>query len=85
MISEQERTESKRRQSQGIKIAKMNRVYKGCPKLYTPTAKYIQRRTVYRSIVEELNNGTAISKIAKEYGVTGRTIYRIKKDYELLN
>ncbi|HAR1790035.1 TPA: recombinase family protein [Enterococcus faecium] len=34
MIAEQERTESKRRQAQGIKIAKANGVYKGRPKLY---------------------------------------------------
>lgn len=33
MIAEQERTESKRRQAQGIKIAKENGVYKGRPKL----------------------------------------------------
>ena len=39
MIAEQERTESKWRQAQGIKIAKMNGIYQGCPKLYSPTAK----------------------------------------------
>lgn len=83
MISEQERTESKRRQAQGIRIAKQNGVYKGRPKLYSSTAKDPQRRAVYRSIIEELKNGTAISKIAKEYGITRQTVYRIKKDDEL--
>lgn len=83
MISEQERTESKRRQAQGIKIAKQNGVYKGRPKLYSSTAKDPQKRAVYRSIIEELKNGTAISKIAKEYGITRQTVYRIKKDDEL--
>ena len=39
MIAEQERTESKRRQAQGIKIAKANGVYKGRPKLYSADAK----------------------------------------------
>ncbi|EHQ8829064.1 recombinase family protein [Enterococcus faecalis] len=82
MISEQERTESKRRQAQEIKIAKMNGIYQGRPKLYSPTAKDPQKRAVYRNIIEELQKGTAISKIAKEYGITRQTVYRIKKDYE---
>ena len=34
-------------------------------------------------IVEDLKNDVAISKIAKEYGITRQTVYRIKKDYEL--
>lgn len=80
MISEQERTESKRRQAQGIEIAKTKGVYQGRPKLYSPDAKNPQRRAVYRNILEELEKGTAISKIAKEYGITRQTVYRIKKD-----
>ncbi|MBM9831820.1 recombinase family protein [Enterococcus faecalis] len=82
MISEQERTESNRRQAQEIKIAKMNGIYQGRPKLYSPTAKDPQKRAVYRNIIEELQKGTAISKTAKEYGITRQTVYRIKKDYE---
>ena len=85
MIAEQERTESKRRQAQGIKIAKANGVYKGRPKLYSPTAKDPQKRAVYRNIIEELQKGTGISEIAKEYGVTRQTVYRIKKDHKQLN
>lgn len=69
MIAEQERTESKRRLEQGIKIAKMNGVYQGRPELYSPTAKDLQKRAVYRNIIEELQKGTAISKIAKKYGI----------------
>ena len=80
MIAEQERTESKRCQAQGIKIAKANGVYKGRPKLYSADTKNPQRRLVYKSIVEDLNNGAAISKIAKEYNITRQTVYRIKKD-----
>ena len=82
MIAEQERTESKRRLEQGIKIAKMNGVYQGRPELYSPTAKDLQKRAVYRNIIEELQKGTAISKIAKKYGINLQTVYRIKKDYE---
>lgn len=85
MIAEQERTESKRRQAQGIKIAKENGVYKGRPKLYSPTAKDPQKRAVFRNIIVELEKGTAISEIAKEYGVTRQTVYRIKKDHEQIN
>ncbi|NSP66261.1 recombinase family protein [Enterococcus faecalis] len=82
MIAEQERTESKRRLEQGIKIAKMNGVYQGRPELYSPTAKDLQKRAVYRNIIEELQKGTANSKITKKYGINRQTVYRIKKDYE---
>ncbi|OUK32601.1 helix-turn-helix domain-containing protein, partial [Enterococcus faecium] len=67
-------------QAQGIKIAKANGVYKGRPKLYSADAKDPQRRLVYKSIVEDLKNGVAIAKIAKDYNVTRQTVYRIKKD-----
>lgn len=80
MIAEQERTESKRRQAQGIKIAKENGVYKGRPKLYSADTKNPQRRLVYENIVKDLNEGIAISKISKQYGITRQTIYRIKKE-----
>lgn len=79
MIAEQERTESKRRQAQGIEIAKEKGIYKGRPKLYAPNAKDPQKRAVYRGVWEELEKGTAISKIAKEYGITRQTVYRIKE------
>ena len=84
MIAEQERTESKRRQAQGIKIAKANGVYKGRPKLYSAETKDPQRRLVYKSIVQDLENGVAISKIAKDYNVTRQTVYRIKKEMDHL-
>ena len=84
MIAEQERTESKRRQAQGIKIAKANGVYKGRPKLYSAETKDPQRRLVYKSIVQDLENGVAISKIAKDYNVTRQTVYRIKKEMDQL-
>ncbi|MCU2215803.1 recombinase family protein, partial [Enterococcus faecalis] len=82
MIADQERTESKRRQAQGIKIAKANGVYKGRPKLYSADTKNPQRCLVYENIVKDLNEGIAISKIAKNYNITRQTIYRIKNDIE---
>ncbi|WP_340504584.1 helix-turn-helix domain-containing protein, partial [Enterococcus faecium] len=34
----------------------------------------------YKSIVEDLNQGIAISKTAKNYNITRQTVYRIKND-----
>ena len=70
MVSEQERNESKRRQAQGIQIAKEKGVYKGRPLLYSPNAKDPQKRIIYHRVVEMLEEGKAISKIAKEVNIT---------------
>ena len=83
MVSEQERNESKRRQAQGIKVAKEKGVYKGRPLLYSANAKDPQKRIIYHRVVEMLEEGQAISKIAKEINITRQTIYRIKRDNEL--
>ena len=80
MISEQERNESKRRQSQGIQVAKDKGVYRGRPLLYSPNAKDPQKRIIYHRVVEMLEEGQAISKIAKEVNITRQTVYRIKYD-----
>lgn len=80
MIAEQERTEAKRRQAQGIAIAKSKGVYKGRPILYAPNARDPQKRLVYHRVVAMLNDGVAISKIAKEVGITRQTVYRIKDE-----
>ena len=80
MVSEQERNESKRRQAQGIQVAKEKGVYKGRPLLYSPNAKDPQKRVIYHRVVEMLEEGQAISKIAKEVNITRQTVYRIKHD-----
>ncbi|HAR5381761.1 recombinase family protein [Staphylococcus aureus] len=80
MVSEQERNESKRRQAQGIQVAKEKGVYKGRPQLYSPNAKDPQKRVIYHRVVEMLEEGKAISKIAKEVNITRQTVYRIKHD-----
>ena len=80
MIAEQERTESKRRQAQGIAIAKEKGVYKGSPVLYSPKDKDPQKRLVYHRVVSQLHEGVAISKIAAEAGITRQTVYRIKHE-----
>ena len=83
MVSEQERNESKRRQAQGIKIAKEQGVYKGRPLLYSPNAKDPQKRIIYHRVVEMLEQGNAISKIAKEVNITRQTVYRIKRNCKM--
>ncbi len=80
MVSEQERNESKRRQAQGIKVAKEKGVYKGRPLLYSAKAKDPQKRVIYHRVVDLLNQGIAISSIAKEVNITRQTVYRIKKE-----
>ncbi|OTW74520.1 transposon DNA-invertase [Bacillus thuringiensis serovar cameroun] len=82
MIAEKERTESKRRQAQGIKIAKKKGVYQGRPILYGPDARDPQKQAVYYQIVQMLHSGLSIKTIAGKNGVTRPTVYRIKKELE---
>ena len=53
---------------------------KGRPFLYSPNAKDPQKRVIYHRVVEMLEEGKAISKIAKEVNITRQTVYRIKRD-----
>lgn len=82
MIAEQERTESKRRQEQGIKIAQNNGGYKGRPILYSAFAKDPQKRSLYKQIVGNILDGIPISEIARDRGITRQTAYRLKKEIE---
>ncbi|GAA6824599.1 hypothetical protein HpBTM60_27450 [Helicobacter pylori] len=52
---------------------------KGRPLLYSPNAKNPHKRIVYHRVIELLDKGESISKIAKDVGITRQTIYRIKK------
>ncbi|MDU7187778.1 MAG: helix-turn-helix domain-containing protein, partial [Klebsiella sp.] len=61
-------------------VAKEKGVYKGRPLLYSPNAKDPQKRVIYHRVVEMLEEGKAISKIAKEVNITRQTVYRIKHD-----
>ncbi len=86
MVSEQERNESKRRQAQGIRAMKEKRCgIKGRPLLYSPNMfKDPEKRIIYHRAVEMLEEGKAISKIAKEVNITRQTVYRIQnavRDY----
>lgn len=77
MVSEQELNESKRRQAQCIKVAKDKGLYKGRSLLYSPNCKDPRKRIIYHRVVEMLEEGQAISKIAKEVNLTRLTVYRI--------
>lgn len=79
-VAESERLESKRKQIQGIKIAKENGVYKGRPVKYSANAKNPQDRLTYKEIVIMLQEEQPIKKIAEETGVTRDTVYRIKNE-----
>ena len=49
-----------------FKLRKEKGVYKGRPLLYSPNAKDPQKRIIYHRVVEMLEEGQAISKIAKK-------------------
>ncbi|MBC1937857.1 recombinase family protein [Listeria grandensis] len=78
-VAETERNESKRRQAQGIAIAKEKGIYKGKPLEYGPDVKNKQKRLIYFRIVEMLNAGAGATAIASETGVARSTVYEIKK------
>ena len=52
--------------------------------MYSPNAKDPQKRIIYHRVVEMLEEGQAISKIAKEVNITRQTVYRIKHDNNLV-
>ena len=80
MIAEHERSESKRRQSQGIKLAKERGVYQGRPILYVANVKDPQKRIIYEKVMSMPKAGESISKIARVNGITRPTVYNIKKE-----
>lgn len=79
----QKRNESKRRQAKELKQLKKKVYIKGRTLLYSTNAKDPQKRIIYHRVVEMLEEGQAISKIAKEVNITRQTVYRIKRDNEV--
>lgn len=83
--AESERQHIRERQSQGIKIAKQRGVYKGKPRLYSPTAKDPQKRYIYQQICDELQYSQASErKIAEKFGVSRSVVKYIKSDLKEL-
>ncbi|MBC2258907.1 recombinase family protein [Listeria booriae] len=78
-VAETERKESKRRQTQGISIAKQKGIYKGKPVEYGPDVKNRQKRLTYFTMKEMLEKGHGATAIAKETGVARSTVYEVKK------
>ncbi|OJF96205.1 recombinase family protein [Alkalibacterium sp. 20] len=81
--AENEREEIKRKQQQGIEIAKKKGYYKGRPLKYSANAINPKDRMTYQVIVSKLQLDEPIKKIAEETGVTRDTVYRIKKELEI--
>lgn len=81
--AQNEREESKRKQKQGIAIAKQKGHYKGRPVKYAEDAKDPKDRMTYQVIVNKLKREKPIKQIAEETGVTRDTVYRIKKELSL--
>lgn len=78
--AQNEREEIKRKQQQGIEIAKRKGHYKGRPVKYSADAKNPRDRMTYHVIVNRLNQEDPIKQIAEDTGVTRDTVYRIKKE-----
>lgn len=82
--AQNEREEIKRKQRQGIEIAKKKGHYKGRPVKYAADAKNPCDRMTYNVIVNKLKKGEPIKKIAEETDVTRDTVYRIKRELAFL-
>ena len=82
--SQNEREEIKRKQKQGIMIAKEKGHYKGRPVKYALDAKDAKDRMTYQVIVNKLKREEPIKKIAEDTGVTRDTVYRIKRELVFL-
>jgi len=78
--AENEREEIKRKQQQGIEIAKKKGHYKGRPLKYSANAINPKDRITYQVIMSKLKLDEPIKKIAEETGVTRDTVYRIKNE-----
>lgn len=78
--AQNEREENKRKQRQGIELAKRKGHYKGRPVKYSAEAKDPRDRMTYHVIMNKLKQEEPIKKIAEDTGVTRDTVYRIKRD-----
>lgn len=76
--AQNEREEIKRKQQQGIEIAKKKGVYKGKPYEYSATARNPKKRFIYNEIVRMLGDSVPIMQIAEKTGTNRSLVYRIK-------
>lgn len=80
--AENERKQIRKRQAEGIAIAKSKGVYQGKQLEYGPHSRSLQKRVIYQQIVNGLNEGKPIAQIARLNDVSRNTVYRIKKRLE---
>ena len=78
MVSEQERNESKRRQAQGIQVAKEKGVYKDALYYIHLMLKILKNVLSTIVLLKMLEEGKAISKIAKELISQDRQFIELK-------
>lgn len=76
-VSQNEREKIRERQRQGIELAKERGAYKGRKTEYCKESKDPQKKYIYESIVNDLKAGEPKMRIAKKYGVSRTTIYKI--------
>ncbi|ABJ56623.1 recombinase family protein [Oenococcus oeni] len=81
--AQSERERIHERQRQGIEIAKTKGIYKGRPVLYSALTNNIHRRSIYLAIKKDLKKGESAIRLAKKYGVSHSTVYRIKHELHL--
>ncbi|HCT5235881.1 TPA: recombinase family protein [Enterococcus faecium] len=82
-IAQNEREKIRERQRQGVLFAKKAGRYKGRPIEYSENSTDPQKRLVFKTVVDMLNQGVPVAEIAKENGLSRPTIYKIKKANDL--
>lgn len=82
-IAQNEREKIRERQRQGVLLAKKAGRYKGQPIEYSENSTDPQKRLVFKTVVDMLNQGVPVAEIAKENGLSRPTIYKIKKANDL--
>lgn len=78
-IAQNEREKIKDRQREGIALAKEKGIYKGRPSEYGPAVNDPQKKIIYNTVCQLLEQQVAITTIAKTVGLSRPTIYKIKK------
>ncbi|MFP7306475.1 recombinase family protein [Enterococcus faecalis] len=82
-IAQNEREKIRKRQRQGVLLDKKAGRYKGRPIEYSENSTDPQKRLVFKTVVDMLNQGVPVAEIAKENGLSRPTIYKIKKANDL--
>lgn len=78
-VAENEREKTLERQRQGIAAAKKRGVYKGRPRKYHAGATG-KDLSIYKNVVKELKARVPITHISRNWGVSRKTVYRIRDD-----